>query len=212
MSLLKKIFKKEKVRYKSFTNYNENEPFVIISNNCWGAEIYKDFNKQFNTPFIGLFLYAQDYIKLLENFDHYLSLPLEFSNSSKWINSFNYPLGLLGDVELHFLHYESENEALDKWTRRVSRMKEVSEDNYFFKICDRDNGNIDIIKRFHLLKFKNKISFSIFDFEHSNHIKVIENEKNKSVEDGILLYNVTNKYTDIGYWINNKILKKNDVK
>ena len=42
---------------------------TIISNNCWGGFVYQKFNLQYRTPFVGLFIFAPDYIELLENFD-----------------------------------------------------------------------------------------------------------------------------------------------
>lgn len=79
--------------------------FCIISHNCWGAEIYKELNIQYNTPFVGLFIPATCYIKLLSNTNHWLKQPLEFSTISKYdfYNHFRkernnfYPIGLLGN-------------------------------------------------------------------------------------------------------------------
>lgn len=31
-----------------------------------------------------------------------------------------YPIALLGDVEIHFLHYDNETVAKEKWERRES--------------------------------------------------------------------------------------------
>ncbi|MDH2207310.1 MULTISPECIES: DUF1919 domain-containing protein [unclassified Empedobacter] len=204
-----KYFKRKKapIKYLSDTKYNE-KPFSIISNNCWGAEIYKDLDKPFNTPFIGLYFYAPDYIKLLENFNYYLDLPLKFSKKSKWRENVHYPIGLLGDIEVHFMHYQSEEEALDKWNRRTQRLLSENSDNFFFKIDDRDGCTEEIIHKFHQLPYKNKISFSIHEFDNENHIKIYESENGKTVQDGILLYNITNKYVDLIHWLNDNEIKK----
>jgi uncharacterized protein (DUF1919 family) len=52
----KRILKKELaiIKYKNF---------VIVSDNCWGAEIYQWFNRPYNTPFVGLGIYGDCYIK-----------------------------------------------------------------------------------------------------------------------------------------------------
>lgn len=55
-----------------------NKDFTIISNNCWGAFVYQKFNLQYNTPFVGLFLFAPDYIKLLKNFENMINNKLTF--------------------------------------------------------------------------------------------------------------------------------------
>lgn len=110
-----------------------NKEFVIIANNCWGAEIYKRLDREYNTPFVGLFLYVEDYVRLLENFDTYMSYPLSFINSSKWFNQTpTYPIRLLNDIEIHFLHYKSNEEAQLKWTRRLTRMNLVRDKTIIF--------------------------------------------------------------------------------
>jgi uncharacterized protein (DUF1919 family) len=149
--------------------FGEKE-FVIISNNCWGAEIYKRLNKEYNTPFVGLFIVGPEYIRLLERFDHYMSLPLQFTKGSVWFDSpIKYPIGKLDDIEIHFVHYKNNEEAIDKWTRRLSRMKEIGDrDKYYIKICDRDFTTPEMIQKFHSLPFKNKISFSVKPFNSKN--------------------------------------------
>ncbi len=50
----------------------------------------------------------------------------------------DYPIGLLGDnVEIQFLHYHSEADAMEKWNRRLQRVAKNDED-LFFKFCDRE--------------------------------------------------------------------------
>lgn len=72
----------------------QNRDFVIVSNNCWGAEIYKRLELEYNTPFVGLMIYGPDYIKLLENFDYYIDRELSFISVSKWLEgACPYPIG-----------------------------------------------------------------------------------------------------------------------
>ncbi len=188
---------------------NTNKNFVIISNNCWGAEFYKHLNLPYNTPFVGLYIMAEDYIKLLENFEHYLSLKLIFTENSKWSNEkYNFPIGILDDIEIHFMHYKSNEEAFEKWNRRLDRMKQTSDySNFFFKICDRDGGNAKTFERFHQLSFPNKVSFGLEGFKNLNHIKIKEHENNIMVPDGLKLYRIGYKYRDFLYWIEQKQLK-----
>lgn len=185
--------------------------FVIISNNCFGAEIYKRLELEYNTPFVGLFIYGPDYIKLLENFEYYIDKELCFVSDSKWINtSVSYPIGILNDIEIHFLHYKNKSEAFSKWNRRLNRMKLINEkDKYFFKICDRDFTGKEILLRFHKLPYKNKISFSINQLNENNHLVVKENENNHFVPDGVSLYRYSFQYIDLFKWINTGKITKN---
>jgi uncharacterized protein (DUF1919 family) len=54
----------------------KDKNFVIISDNCWGGEVYQWFKRPYNSPFIGLFLNGPCYIKLLSNFDYYMNQEL----------------------------------------------------------------------------------------------------------------------------------------
>lgn len=166
---------------KTIGNINKiglkNKDFTIISNNCWGGFVYQKFNLEYRTPFIGLFLYAPDYIELLENFDELISKELEFigADKSKYKSdlikngTFNkYPIGILGDnVEIHFLHYHSIEEAITKWNKRLSR---INRDNMLVKFSDRDLCTDDLIYRFDRLKFKNKICFASKEFEENKSV------------------------------------------
>ena len=188
----------------------KNKKFVIIANNCWGGEIYHWFKRPYNSPFIGLYLHGPCFVKLLSNFNRYMSQELKFVNSTKYSDiEPNYPVAILDDVEIHFLHYKSENEAREKWTRRTSRMLEESnKDNYYFKICDLNNGSEAVLKKFHALPFKNKVSFGVKNYaslKDKNHIKIRESGKNRGlhVPNGVKLFKLSFLYFDIPKWLTN---------
>ena len=83
----------------------------IISNDCWGGEFYKNTNRPFNTPFIGLFILADDFVDLCINIDNLKWVVTELDNS-KVLGSVTYPLGLLDDkYEIHFMHYVTFDQA-----------------------------------------------------------------------------------------------------
>lgn len=52
----------DKVRYLIPRFYallrNKNHSFIVISNDCWAAEVYIDTNIQYLTPFVCLLLMA----------------------------------------------------------------------------------------------------------------------------------------------------------
>lgn len=128
----------------------------IISNNCYGLNYYKSQSIPYNTPFVGLFIYADCYVKLLEHFDTYMNEELTYCMISKYGKT-DYPVGLLQDVEIHFLHYKTFQEALNKWNRRKTRMKPFS--SCILKMCDRDEFREEHATRFLNLSNKNKILF-----------------------------------------------------
>ncbi|MGC1633675.1 MAG: DUF1919 domain-containing protein, partial [Gelidibacter sp.] len=131
-----------------------NLKFAIVSNNCWGGEVYEKYSKEYNTPFIGLFLKAPDYIRLVENFNYYINQEIIFFDNV----NVDYPVGKLDDIEIYFMHYENQAIAKEKWDRRMKRFIKFSNDypdKVFFKMCDREDGNLDILNRFHKTDHKN---------------------------------------------------------
>ena len=211
------VFARRKFRriFKNYLNKKDikslnNKEFVIVANNCWGGEVYKWYKKPYNSPFVGLFLYSPCFIKVVSDFDKYMSKELIFLKNSKYLKEEqSYPIGLIGDAEIHFLHYKTEEEATDKWTRRKERMLKVKDkNNYFFKICDMYNSSESILNKFHKLSYKNKVSFGVKNFtslkEH-NHITIKESYKNqnKHVPNGVKLYKLTFLYFNLNAWLSN---------
>lgn len=144
--------------------------FTIISNNCWGGFIYQSYKLPYQTPTIGLYFMAKDYILFLENFEYCLNSKIisvnpEFSKYNeklKFTHKYGeYPIGKivlpnLEIIEIHFLHYTTFEEAIDKWN---SRKKRINKKNMIIKFSDQNDCNFDLIKRFENLPFENKIFF-----------------------------------------------------
>lgn len=160
----------EKVDQKIFSKVRNkkinNKDFTIISNNCFAGWVYRIFNLEYLTPTVGLFIMPDDYLKFIENLEYYLSLEMKFISSdnskhskylSEKVKKFGkYPIGLLEDVEIHFLHYENEKEALEKWNRRKKR---ININKIIFKFNDQNGCKREHIEKFTNMKFKNKICF-----------------------------------------------------
>ena len=153
-----KTSKKRKGKINSFD-------FTIISNNCWGGFIYQSYALQYSSPTIGLFIMATDYIKFVKEFEKYINFELlEINNNdSKWYEllknnqSFGkYPIGKIGDIEIHFLHYKSFSEAKEKWNRRKNR---INYNRIIFKFSDMNGCSRKNIQDFQKIKRKNKICF-----------------------------------------------------
>lgn len=148
-----------------------NTDFTIISNNCWGGLVYQYFGLRYTSPTIGLFIMDDDYIKFLERLDYYLSLTLQFIpiDQSRYREKLisestakaSYPIARLDDIEIHFLHYHSEEEARTKWEYRKKR---INKDRLLVKMSQRSANDRSILDRFAALSYKNKICFT--EFEH----------------------------------------------
>ncbi len=82
---------------------------------------------------------AEDYIKFINNIKYYLECELKFIDlkESKWIEDLKetykfgeYPIGIVDDIEIHFLHYKDKNEAYEKW---IKRFKRINWNNVLYK-------------------------------------------------------------------------------
>lgn len=159
------MFNKIKVKIKKYY-YRcllPDQSFSIISDNCWGGFVSRELGLPYNSPFIGLFLFSPDYIRMLKNLNYYLSQPLTFISASesmyaeemKSYGTYNkYPIAKLFDIELHFLHYDSNEDAQDKWERRLKR---INYNNLIVKFSDRDLATENLIKEFDSLTYARKI-------------------------------------------------------
>ena len=176
-----------------------NRDFAIISNNCWGGAIYKALGIPYNTPFVGLYINSPCYMKLIQNLDFLLRKELVFTQESKYpIQKISYPIGLLDDVEIHFLHYSSEEEAKTKWERRLKRL--LKSDRLYYKIDDRDFSSKDDINDFHKCFESNTISFTKKKYDFSRNIEL-------SNPDDLILLHTTFHLFDLAHFLNKGVVK-----
>jgi uncharacterized protein (DUF1919 family) len=176
----------------------QDRNITIISNNCAGSFIYKDMRLCFNSPTIGLFFYSPDYIKFLKNLDYYLEMELSFTNQSKYEGSFPYPIGVLDDIEIHFVHYKDQTHARTKWNMRKKR---ILRDKLFIIGAEVKECTPEIIREFDELPFENKIFFTQTPHPliHSAvHLKRYENIEFESY----LRWRGWVEYVDLVKWFN----------
>ena len=151
------------VRNKKLSNHN----FTIISNNCWGGMIYESYNLEKQTPTVGLYIMPSDYIQFISNIREYLKMKLEFikPEDSKYYDKLKndprfgtYPIGKLNNIEIMFLHYKSEEEAIEKWKRRVNR---INWNRIIYKFNDQNGCSDEDINKFLKLPYENKVFITV---------------------------------------------------
>lgn len=183
---IKELYTKSKAKYRR--SRLNNIDFSIISNNCWGGYISQYFLIPYNSPFVGMFIFAPDYIELLGEFHTHMDNKLIFidpkmshyaNELTKWNTLGKYPIAKLGNVELHFLHYKNQTEATDKWERRKAR---INYDKLIVKFCDRDLATEELIKKFDELHFINKICLTSKTYQYKSCLR-LKNENGEYVED-----------------------------
>lgn len=156
----------DKIQNCSVGTININD-VSIISSNCFAGRIMQDVKMEYNSPTLGLYFMYPDYIEFLSHLEFYLTeAKIQFVEKSKYPlgnqrrekRSLWYPIGLLnGKVEIHFLHYRTEEEAAEKWYRRARR---VNFDNLFIIGMQQNLCTEEDIINFDALPFENKIRFS----------------------------------------------------
>lgn len=132
--------------------------------------IYSDLGEKFLSPTINLYMNSLDFIKFLENIEHYLSIEkMEFAENE-------YPIGRLEDLIIHFVHYKNAKEAQEKWNERKKR---INWENIFIIMTDRDGCNSQIMQRFENLPYRNKIMFTHqkANYDWAIYLKRYEKEK-----------------------------------
>ncbi|WP_247887048.1 DUF1919 domain-containing protein [Azospirillum sp. SYSU D00513] len=130
--------------------------WAVVSSNCWGAGIYQDLEAPYNSPFIGLFVMPGDFIRLLRDFNRHMEENLRFAENSRYRDA-NYPVGILGDgIEIHFMHYTSQEGARLSWERRTDRMPR-DPSKLFFQISDRSGFTQEHLRAFAELDLPHKL-------------------------------------------------------
>lgn len=182
----------------------------IITSNCFAGRIMQDLGTHYNSPTLGLYFFAPDYLKFVSNLRYYLTeAKLEFVDSSKyelgnerrakWAHW--YPIGVLGgDVEIEFLHYYSEDEAAEKWYRRASRInwKDMIVIGMEQNLC-----NDQIMYDFDKLSFERKVFFSTKELNLKSVVAIKEFANSSDVGDPYKKGHVFYKYL-VDYLIDNK--------
>ena len=137
-------------RNHEFSQQVRRTDFTIIASNCVGGTIYRDLGIEYSSPFVGLFILPKDFVQLCEHLEYYLNLPLIEDNSLRM----NYPVGKLGDISVHFVHYRDFPEAKTKWERRILR---VNFSSLVFILVERDGCTFADIKKFDNLPYEKKV-------------------------------------------------------
>ena len=138
-----------------------NRDFSLLCNNCNGGTVSHDLGLQFRSPTVNLFFYSDHFFRFCENFDHYIAQPLVLCENPLHQPEIDYPVCNLGDLELHFLHYSSFEQAKQKWDARTARL---NRDNIFVMWTFFDGTDEELMARFDRLPFANKVAFTEREF------------------------------------------------
>ena len=214
--MMKKIVPKLRSRIRRLRNTVKirNRKVSLITQDCIGGVLSHDFMLPFRSPTINLFIEGENFVKLVENLRHYLSVPAE-PYLDEYVDpidpSVRYPKIRVDDIEICCMHYGSCDEAVEAWERRRKR---VDFDNIRV-IANSSNlkENEDLIRRICNTGYKT-ICFTYGDRGIRNCIPLTEDFW-KPDRRGILRPDLTDydaasgkryyeKYVDFAKWINSR--------
>lgn len=131
---------------------------TIISQNCIGGVFSHDMKEQFRSPTVNLYFSAEDFLKLVENLEDYLKLELVGGPFEE------HPVGMLGDLKVHFVHYSTFREAREAWNRRLQR---VDLEKILVLSTDRDGFSPALFQRWQAIAYP-KVLFTA-DRQYADH-------------------------------------------
>lgn len=95
----------------------ENENVTILSSNCLGGLLYHELGLQFLSPTVNVRFSSPEFVKFIVNIEHYLNAKLEPLNTDE-----PYPVAMLDDIKIRFVHYHSFDDAVVTWEKRKKRI------------------------------------------------------------------------------------------
>ena len=186
--------------------------FTIISNNCWGGICYEHFGLRKNSPTVGCFIFAEEYLKMCSNFQQYMQNEIQMisfdeSKHIEWLKRNHVsicPVGLLNDIEIIFMHYKNADVAKEKWIQRVNR---INYNRLIFKFSFMNECSVEQLREFDNLA----LSGTKFMFVNREDLKgkcgiyYPGYEKDDQITNDTFYWN---KYLDVPLLINEGILRQ----
>lgn len=120
------------------------ENITFISQNCIGGVLYHDLGLPFLSPTINTFIPEPDFVKLVLDLRSYMEQELVI----QWDEA--YPVGILGDIQIHFMHYETCKEAKEAWERRKAR---INWDKILILGTDRDGFDASVYEQWKQIQY-----------------------------------------------------------
>lgn len=164
----------------------KDKEFTIISNNCWGGWVYRYYGIRYNSPTIGLFFISEDYLRFIKNLKYYLGKELviispDDAHDRDWLlknveKYGTYPVGRLDDVDIHFLHAKTNDQAIRDWNERKKR---VNFNRIIVKFSTQNDWSKRLCEEFRDWEFpeENKLFFTTRKMLNTNYEVVFKRDQ-----------------------------------
>lgn len=117
------------IRVRKGNKRLQNRDVTLLSQNGIGAVFACDMGRNLRSPVLNLQYSAAGFLKLVSHLEHYLSAELRF----RWDEE--YPIGILDDIEVHFVGFDTCQQASQAWN---DWKMSVDVDKLFVLSTDRD--------------------------------------------------------------------------
>lgn len=177
-------WKQYKARRRNRLKRND---FTVIASNCSGMFMYYDLGLPYLTPTVNLSIEMNDFVKMAQNLNWYM----EQEMAEVQDRQYKCPVGIIGDIKIYFIHYDSFEEGVLKWEERKRR---INWDNLFIVGSEKDGCTYETIRAFDKLPYENKVifthvrypefssAFCIKGFEDKMELGTITNFKDKRLK------------------------------
>jgi uncharacterized protein (DUF1919 family) len=188
----------------------EDEKFTVLGNDCWGHALYEGYGLPYQTPLLGAGLFGDCFIRFAGDLEGYLKSPLRFSADTRYpglrrlrAQRGGWPIGLLkDDVEIHFLHFRSQDACRRVWEKGCETMRM---DRIALKLStDKDGVTQEHIERFAAMPFERKLIIS--PRHHPNIPCAIQVPD--YLTNGAMMFRRSIKYFDCTHWLNTGEVKR----
>lgn len=153
---IEKLYILKRIHLKRSRKRIKNKDFTLIASNCIGGMIYHNLGLQFKSPTINMQMYSNEFVDFVLNLENYMQKEIVFLEPDNGI-----PVGKLGDMTIHFTHYKSNEEALEKWE---ARKKRINYDNLYIILNDMDGITEEQIRSLKDAKCRNLCVFTAKDY------------------------------------------------
>ena len=170
-----------------------NDDFTIISNNCWAGDVYRYVGLPYLTPTVGLYFFADEYIRFLSDLPRYFGSSLERVDisESKYKeelikrNQQDKIIARIEDVEIVMLHYSTWESAKNDWERRAAR---INFDNLIVKFSRQNLCTEQNVQQFFKMPYEKKLYFDNRPFDNPNAVYISGFDGNDYLPDDIKNY------------------------
>ena len=193
-------------RRKELRSKLKNNTPTFLCPNCIGGHLFHDLGIQFRSPTVNLMMLQTDFLQFVLHLDAYLDGEFEFFEHPEYQCPCAY-LHAEGiqDIVIHFSHYASKEDALEKWYERCKR---IDRDNLFVFIEERDGITKEQLLELKNVKARGILAYTAFDYpdipyalqlKHCEKYGKVVNVLDEYLLDGSWDYE---KYFDFVKWFN----------